>query len=108
MSIQRFFKTAFTIYRMVWDTSDTSELQSVGTFKGHRQQASAELIQTIGIAYGKGYKIWCPLDADIKLEDILSDTEDSYSVRAINERDYSGGNKHLELIVETNENYVSV
>ncbi len=108
MSIQRFFTTVFTIYRMIWITSDTSELQSMGTFKGHKQQSPTDLVQTIGIGYGKGYKIWCPLGTDVKLEDVLTSGGESFSVRAINERNYAGGNKHLELIVETSENYVSV
>ena len=108
MSIQRFFTTTFTIYRMVWSQSDTAELELVGTFKGHKQQSPANLVQTIGIAYGKGFNILCPLNTDVKLEDTLSSGGVSYSVRSVNEVDYAGGNKHLELVVETSEQYVSV
>ncbi len=108
MSITRFFTRAFSIYRMIWITSETSELQLVGSFKGHRQQIQIDLVQTIGIAYGRAYKVWLPLGTNIFLEDILTDGDESYTVRGIKKVDYAGGNTHLELTVETNENYASI
>lgn len=100
MSIQRFFKTTFTIKRQVW-TNDTSEESTIGTFKGHKQQTPAEQVAVQGLAYGRSYQVWCPVGTDIKEGDVVNDGSKDYSVRSVNTRDY-GINQHLQLTLEDN------
>lgn len=103
MAISDFFTTAFTINRAVWDTdvdgNDFSEEEEAGTFNGHRQQASAELSQNLGLSFTKSFTIWCPVETDVKEGDTIIAEDGSYSVRAIQVNDI-GGNTHKQLVVE--------
>lgn len=102
MSISRFFTKTFTVSRMVW-TDNKSAMGEVGTFLGHLQQASTQLTQELGLAFGTAYTLWCPVGTDIEREDTIAYGGYKYSVRGINERNYLGANKHLEIILQRNE-----
>lgn len=104
MSIQRFFQTLFTIKRMVW-TDESSELSTVGSFYGHIQQTPADELPTLDSAYGKSHQVWCPVDTDVKTGDVIETGGISYSIRAINTRNY-GTNQHLQLTIQEDKDGV--
>lgn len=104
--INDFFTTTFTISKMTW-SGESSEMSTTGTFLGYIQQASPALAEQLGLNFTKTFTIWCPVDTQVKENDSLDDGTASYSVKAINKRDY-GENKHLELVVEKDQEYVSV
>lgn len=102
--ISRFFTKTFTNYRQSW-TTDMSGFQSssevfVGTFAGHLQQANPEIIENLGLNFGTTYTIWCDEDTDVKLGDRITCSGDSYDVRLIQNNGNVGTNKHLELVIE--------
>jgi hypothetical protein len=102
MNIDRFFTKTFTVSRMVW-TNNKSEMGEVGTFLGHLQQATTELTRELGLAFGTAFTLWCPVRTNIEREDTIACGDYKYSVRGINERNYTGGNKHLEVTLQRNE-----
>ena len=104
MGIERFYTTTFTYKRMVWVNESSSEVVQ-GTFKGHIQQANAELVQSLGLCFTTAYTIWCSPDVVIQEQDKITDGTYTYSVRGINNRDYNIGsmNPHLQLVVERKE-----
>ena len=89
---------------MVWYDESCSEQANI-SFKGHLQQATAELAQSIGTTFTKTYSLWCPYNTDVQQGDKLTSGSDIYMVRAIITR-LVGSNKHLELIVEKEESYL--
>ena len=107
--IDRFFNTTFTVLRMSWSGESSAEI-SKNSFTGHIQQARAELAEQLGLTFSKAFTIWCDNNADVEEGDTLNDGNYSYSVKAINKRDYNigSGNEHLQLIIERDEDYISV
>ena len=102
--ISKFFTTLFTVSRQEWsedsDGQQFSALAEVGTFLGHKQQASAELAQQLALNFTKTFTVWCPVDEDIREGDsIETEAGETYLVRAIQTND-TGNNQHLELVVE--------
>jgi len=102
MSITDFFTTLFVIKRASWATDEDdnpySEEVEVGQFMGHIQQASADLVQNLGMTLTSAFSVWCPLDSGIKAGDTLSSVGGVYSVKAIQKYEI-GGNKHIEAVV---------
>lgn len=99
MSIQRYFKTVFTVYRQTW-ANESSGLNYIGSFRGHLQQAGAEEIANLAGVYSLSHKIWCDDSADVEAGDRLTDGVYSYSVRSVNYKNFAGRNKHLEIAAE--------
>ena len=104
MGIDRFFTKLFTAKRAGW-SGESSVNVTVGTFYGHIQQLTADSAQNLGMALTKSLRIWCAVDTDIAEGDQLTYNSNTYSVRAINTRDYddSSGNQHLEVFIEKDE-----
>lgn len=99
MSIKRFFTTSFTVTRQTW-TGDSSALVSQGTFDGHIQQASADIMQQYeGLRLTKAWIIWCAPTVDVEEGDRITQGSDTYDVRFIENRNM-GANAHLHLICE--------
>ena len=107
--IENYFTISFTNYRQGDYINGLSSRNVVGTFKGHLQQLSAELVENLGMSFTGSFIMWCALDIDIEVGDDLEDGDNNtYSIRSINKRNYGGNNKHLELFIERNEKYASV
>ncbi|MFA5050956.1 MAG: hypothetical protein WC499_02475 [Patescibacteria group bacterium] len=106
MGIQDFMTKLFVIYRSVWATDEDgnsySEEQEVGSFNGHIQQAQAEDIQNLALTFTKAFSIWCPVDTAVLEGDTLESVDGVYSVKAIQKYD-TGGNTHLQLVVQVDE-----
>lgn len=98
MSIERFYTTNFTIKRMTW--SDESSFEATtGSFTGHIQQASQQLVRELDLQLAKAFRIWCATTVDIQEGDTVNDGTYDYSVKNIVERPV-GNNTHFEIIVE--------
>lgn len=99
MSIQNFFTTTIAITRMEWNNESSAEA-SVGSIKGHVQQATPEYVEQIGEAHGKVFLIWCAVDTDIETGDTLTiasgNYAGTYSVKNI-QMNATGFNQHLEV-----------
>jgi hypothetical protein len=107
--IDNYFTTEFTNYRQGGYVNGLSSRNVVGTFKGHLQQPSAELVENLGMSFTGSFIMWCALDTDVYVGDDLEDGDNNtYSIRSINKRNYAGNSKHLELFIERNEKYASV
>ncbi|MEQ9135756.1 MAG: hypothetical protein RLO51_11145 [Thalassobaculum sp.] len=104
--ISRHFTTTYSVTRSEWTTDGEgnpySTEESVGTFPGHIQQARAELVQNLGLTLTKSFTVWCPVDADVKAGDTITDGTTTYSVRAAQLWSL-GTNPHLKLIVEQDD-----
>jgi len=104
--IDRFYTETVTVGRQTKKTDDDgnkySEFEEVGTITGHLQQARAELAESLGMDLTKSFSLWCAVGADVEAGDTLTIDSVEYSVRAVQENNV-GGNKHLELIIEKNE-----
>lgn len=103
MSIDDFYNTTFTVFRNEWkideDDNRYSELEEVGDFVGHLQQATKEMVQHYGLNFQTAFTIWCDVATDIKLADVITNGDYKYSVKAIQTNNY-GENTHLEILVE--------
>ena len=101
--ISDYFTTTFTTGRQEWSVDDDSNAfstqQPQGTFLGHLQQGNIELAQSLGLAFTKTFRIWCPEGTDVKEGDELTAGGYSYFVRAKKVL-LVGNNKHIELGVE--------
>ena len=88
---------------MVYGTSDVggdnnkSSLVTQGTFNGHLQQASPNLVASVAATYKLDFIVWCARTEDVVVGDILILGSDQYSVMAIQDNLAAGGNKHYEL-----------
>lgn len=104
--IEKFYTTTFEVNRAVWKTDEAlnqySELSTVGTFLGHIQQASAQLVQNLGLNLTKTFTIWTYVDTDVIEGDSIETFEAIYTVRAIQKND-TGANQHLEIVVELDQ-----
>lgn len=97
------FTTTFSIERNGWVEESGysySALSTIGTFKGHLQQASPEMVQNLALNFSVAYICWCPPDTAVKLGDTLVVGNDRYDVRLIQDNSFVGANKHLELALE--------
>jgi len=104
MGIQEYFNVAFTISRQVWSNESSSE-QVETSFNGHLQQATAELVEDLGLSFTKSFSLWCDKDTNIVKGDKITDSDsNTYLVRAVMSRNYnlSRMNEHLQVIVEKN------
>lgn len=101
--INQKFNTIFTNSRMLW-YEDEAELQSAVGFYGHIQQLGAEAATSLGIAWTKAYKVWCPIGTDIQEGDEIGEGGNTYNVKGVKSLDL-GNNKHKELYVEKIESY---
>lgn len=99
MSIERFYTETVTVTRMTWANESSAQV-SVGTFKGHIQQANPEYSRNIGLALGKTFIIWCHQSTDVEPGDKLTiDTgayAGKYTVKNIMQNEI-GVNKHITL-----------
>ena len=102
MSIEKYFTTSFIVCRMQEDEDVVWGLEEseIDTFYGHIQQLNEEFIENLSNVYTLSHRVWCSLDTDIKVGDRIKNGNIFYNVKAINERNYAGGNKHLEVFVE--------
>lgn len=102
MAIEKFFTTEFTVTRQTW-TNDISALTDVDTFKGHIQQIGASVLQQYeSLRLTKAWIIWCSVDTDIQEGDRITQGDDTYDVRFIENRNV-GNEAHLHVIVEKND-----
>lgn len=99
--IERLMNTSFTVSRTEW-TGDSGAMVEAATFKGHVQQARAELAQQLGYAMTKTFIIWAPITADVQEGDSITDGTDTFSVRGVQVNN-NGSSPHKELTVEKNE-----
>lgn len=99
MSISRFYTQTFTQYRQVY-TANKSVETLVGTLTGHIQQTVAELAQELGMQMALTYSIWLPTGTDIKTGDTLVIGSNRYSIKAVQDNNFVGANKHFECIAE--------
>ena len=107
MPISNFYKTTFTINRNSWTNGATysnSTETEIGTFLGHLQQASAELVANMNLNFTNTYTIWCSSASNVLVGDRLTSGGSDYSVKAIQDNTSVGANKHLELVVEKQKN----
>ena len=104
--IDRFYTKTVTVKRQEkktdGDGNKYSEFATVGTITGHLQQARAELAESLSMDLTKSFSLWCAVGADVEAGDTLTIDSVDYSVRAVQQNN-TGGNKHLELIIEKNE-----
>lgn len=104
--IKRFFKQTFTNSRGAYeadiDGNKKSSLSEVGSFSGHRQQASQDLVERFNLSFQTAFSIWCPVDTDVKIGDVVDEGGYRFTVRGIQENNY-GRNQHLELAVDGGE-----
>lgn len=108
--IEKWYNSTATVKRHI-ESGNTSEQSTIGTIDGHLQQARPELVESLNMDFSTAFTFWCAPDSDIKRADELiieqgfpaspGDTE-KYSVRAIQEN-YTGRNKHLEVVIERDE-----
>lgn len=102
--IDRFFTTTFTVKRMVW-YEESGELQDAISFSGHIQQATMELVQSLGLSLTNAFTLWCSPTVDLQIGDQVASGGKYYSVKALNTRDYAGVNKHIEAIIELTKEF---
>lgn len=104
--INDFYQTLFVIKRNAWtedeDGNAFSGLAEVAQFMGHIQQASADLVESLGLTFTKSFSIWCPVDTNLEEGDILETVQGNYSVKAIKKFDI-GSNKHIQAVVQLDE-----
>ena len=104
--IQDFYNTYFTIKRAEWTTDDKENPYSteieVDDFYGQLQQASPELVESLGMNFTEAYSIWCPLDTNVKAGDTLFSVQGNFSVRAIQKYE-NGLNKHIQIVARLDE-----
>jgi hypothetical protein len=104
--ITDYFTTTFTVSRSEWTQDGEGNLQSteaaVTTFKGHIQQASAELVENLGLSLTKSFTVWCLPSVNVKAGDTITDGSRSFSVRAVM-ANVIGAHAHFELVVELDE-----
>jgi len=98
--INNYFTIQFTNYRQGGYVNGISSREEVGSFYGHLQQTSAELVENLGMSFTSAFTLWCPIDTDLETGDSLEDESNTYSVRAINKKNYGGSNQHLEVFIE--------
>ena len=96
--ITGFYTTTFTVKRMVWASSKATLVEQ-GDFEGHIQQAQLEDMARLANGYTLTHIVWCDPDEDVEIGDTLETDDDTYSVRAIYDRNI-GGNAHKELHIE--------
>lgn len=100
MSIERLYTTTCTNKRMDWDNESSVEV-SVGTFKGHIQQAQPEEVQGIASTWGKTFYIWTYKDTDVLQGDTITiasgDYAGTYNVKAT-QLNATGNNQHLQIV----------
>ena len=100
--ISRFYTDTFTNTRMSF-VNNRSTLVSVGSFKGHIQQARAELAEQLNSVWTRTFSLWCETDTDVQDGDVITYNGDTYNVKAI-QLNNIGDNSHLEIIIEKDEN----
>jgi hypothetical protein len=101
--IDKYFTQNITVKRLGWSTDEdgydySGEITS-GTFKGHLQQASPELINNLGDIFTVSHIVWCPVGTDVKRGDTLEIGDRSFGVSGIQENTYVGNNRHLEVLI---------
>lgn len=101
--IERFFTDTFTVKEQEWTTdasgNEGSDLVAKTTFSGHIQQAGVEMIERYNMNFQTAYVIWCPVDTDVDISDMIEDGVYRYSIRGIKVNN-TGNNTHLELAVD--------
>jgi len=101
MSIDRFFKTSFTVERMEWSGESGGNV-SAGSFSGHIQQAQPDFAQHIGEAWGLTFVAWCRKGTDVEPGDTLTiasgDYAGTYSVKNV-QIHAVGLNEHMALTI---------
>lgn len=95
-SINRFFKTTFTVERQSWSNDKSTEAEQ-GSFKGQLQMANEIQAEQLGSGYGKTFNIWCGLNEDVQEGDTLTEGDNTYNVKSVNRFD-EGFNQHLKII----------
>ncbi len=95
-------------------TVSTKRLGAVsGTYKKTEAVNLASLVCTIhpvdgsssealGSAFYKTFKLWCDVDTDILVGDIVLDGSTRYTVRGVSSYDF-GRNNHLEVLIVLGE-----
>lgn len=100
--ISKFYTTTLTVLRQVFVENKSSLIQQ-GTFSGHIQQGTEDRIQEyLGLRFTESFTIWCDTDTDVKKGDRLTEGDNSYDVRFIENRNI-GNNGHLVVIAEKSE-----
>ena len=107
-TIDKYYTKTFSVNRMVQDAGEKwgQELGVIGSFNGHIQQISRELTETLKSQFNLTHMIWCSLDEDVEVGDVLTEGSNTYSIKAIDRKEL-GANKHFELLAEKKEDYAS-
>lgn len=104
--IEKFFTKLFTVYRNEYielgGVYSSSQVE-VGTFKGHIQQANPQIVQNLALNLSTTFTVWCPVGTDVKMGDSIEAQGMTFAVRLIQDNSFVGANKHMELIVEREE-----
>lgn len=104
--INEWFNKLFVIKRNTWLTDEYnnqySEETEVGQFMGQLQQASAELVQNFALTFTTAYSIWCPLNTDVRVGDVLYSVVGNFSVKAVQKFE-NGINRHTEIVAQLDE-----
>lgn len=95
--ISRFYTTEFEVFRQTY-TDNKSEEASQGTFDGHLQQASPNLVASVADTYKLSHLVWCSREEDVQAGDTLKVGSDRYTVAAVQDN-MVGDNEHYELHV---------
>lgn len=102
--INRFFKSIFTIKRMVWYEEFAEQEEGI-SFYGNIQNLSETLAQGLGMSLTNSFRIFVDINTLVYEQDELVDENNNkYVVKGIKLRD-NGLNKHKELFVERQENF---
>lgn len=100
--ISKFFTTSISVSRQEW-TGNTSALATKGTFKGHIQQATPDVMQQYqGLRHTKAWIVWCAADTDVQEGDRLTADNVDYDVRFVEDRNV-GNEGHLQIVAEKAE-----
>lgn len=98
--IARFFTTSVSVSRLSWvDDSGTESVAS--TITAHVQQASAEVAQQLGNAFGEVFTLWTSTASDVIPGDTLTVAtgahSGTYTVKAVMDN-LNGTDSHKEVV----------
>jgi 2-phospho-L-lactate guanylyltransferase (CobY/MobA/RfbA family) len=96
--IDTYYTTEFTNTRLEWYEEEAEYTEQV-SFNGHIQQLNAEDAESLGMNWTISYRIWCDIDTDVIVGDVLDDGSNKYTVRSIKNLNL-GRQPHLEVYVE--------
>jgi hypothetical protein len=98
-TIKRFFDKTVVVSRLRLTEGRKRAFSATATVDGHIQSLDYEGRQILGILNEKGWRAWFDVEADVKENDRITDSEGVvYNVREVIKKDY-GINQHLEAVL---------